>query len=425
MPLNIPESKMPRVVVAGGGFAGLELVRRLSRRPVQLVLLDRNNFHNFQPLMYQVATSALNTGDIAFPFRKVFRHNDNVHFRMTEVTGVDPDMKKIVTSDGELSYDLLVMATGSATNYFGMKDVEKNSMPMKELYEALAIRNTVLKNLETAAKTRDEALREALLNIVIVGGGATGVELAGAFSEMKDNIERKDYHYSRAGMKIWLVEGADRLLAPMGEKTSADTLKLMGKLGVEVILNDAVTGYAGGNVMLKSGVKIPTRNLIWTSGVKVEVPAGLARAATGRGGRIEVDNYLKVKGYEDIYAAGDMALQSSAAFPGGAPQQARYAIEQAKYLAKNIVRRFAGKEAATYNEIAFPSMAEVSRNNAFAVFRSVRLKGFAGWLAWVFIHILTILGVRNRFSVMWNWFWNYIFKDLPNRLIIVPRETKN
>ncbi len=425
MPLNIPENKLPRVVVAGGGFAGLELVRRLSRRRLEIVLLDRNNFHNFQPLMYQVATAALNTGDIAFPFRKVFRHNPNVHFRMTEVTGVDPGAKKIVTADGELSYDLLVLATGSSTNYFGMKEVEANSMPMKELFEALTIRNTVLRNLETAAKTRDKALREPLLNIVIVGGGATGVELAGAFAEMQDHIERKDYHYSRAGMKIWLVEGTGKLLAHMGDKTSADTIALLRKLGVEVVLNEMVTGYADGSVVLGSGRTIPTRNLIWTSGVKVDIPEGMDLAVKGRGGRIRVDEYLRVSGYEDIYAAGDAAMQPSEAFIDGAPQQARYAIEQAKYLAKNIVKRLAGKETRPYEETAFPMMAEVSRNHAFAEFHHMRLKGFAGWLAWVFIHILTILGVRNRASVLWNWFWNYLSKDLPNRLIIVPRQTKN
>ncbi len=423
MPLNIPDHKHPRIVVVGGGFAGLELIRKLARKNFQIVLIDRNNHNKFQPLFYQVASAALGPGDIAFPFRKLFRRNRNVYFRMTELIAVDPAAKEIVTPNGPLSYDILVLATGASTNYFGMKDIEQNSMAMKELSEALDIRNSVLENFETATKTVDGEYRQSLINIVIVGGGATGVELAGSFGEMKLDIAPKDYHdWGGYKMKIWLIEASDRLLGAMSPATSRDTLALMKKLGVNVILGDAVTGYSQGRVKLRSGTEIPTRNLIWTSGIKAEIPRGLEDCPTGRGGRIVVDDFFRVPCSPDIYAVGDMAMQRSEKFPDGAPQQARYAMVQASHVAKNIRRRFSGREETPYKPVVFPAMAEVSRNHAFAEFGRFRLKGFPGWAAWVFIHILTILGVRNRFSVMWNWFWNYITMDLPNRLIIVPRK---
>lgn len=423
MPLNIPEHKYPRIVVVGGGFGGLEVARKLARDNFQVVLIDRNNFNKFQPLMYQVATAGLNPGDIAFPFRKLFRRFRNVYFRMTELTGVDAEAKKIVTPHGHLSYDLLVLATGASTNYFGMKDVECNSLAMKDLPEALAIRNTVLKNFETATKTHDGEYRRSLTNIVIVGGGATGVELAGSFAEMKMDVASKDYHdWEGYKMRIWLIEASDRLLSSMSEKTSRDTRGLLEKMRVNVLLGDAVTGYADGKVKLKSGREIPTRNLIWTSGIKVDLPAGLEKSRRGRGGRVEVDDFLRIVGYGDIYALGDMAMHRSDKFPDGAPQQARYAMVQANFIVKNIRRKYTGKEERPHSPVRFPAMAEVSRNHAFAEFGWMRLEGFIGWLSWVFVHILTILGVRNRLNVMWNWFWNYVTYDLPNRLIMVQHE---
>lgn len=423
MPLNIPdENGKPRIVVAGGGFAGLELIRKLERRDFQIVLIDRNNYSSFQPLLYQVATAALNPADIAFPFRKLFRRYRNVWFRMTELTAIDRAAKEIVTADGRLAYDILVLATGSSTNYFGMENIRCNSMAMKDMSEALAIRNSVLRNFETATKTEEGEYRQSLLNVVIVGGGPTGVELAGSFAEMRLDVAPGDYRdWKDYKMRVWLVESSPRLLNSMSAGTSHDTLALMKKLHVRVILGDAVTGYSGGRVKLRSGCEIPTANLIWTSGVKVDLPAGLEDALTGRGGRIVVDDCFRIPGRGDVYAVGDMALQRGDKFPDGAPQQARYAIEQAAHAAKNIIRRFSGREELPYEQVVFPSMAEVSRNHAFAEFGRMRLKGFAGWTAWVFIHILAILGVRNRFSVMWNWFWNYVTFDFPNRLIIVPR----
>lgn len=423
MPLNIPNHKYPRVIVVGGGFGGLEVARKLARGKFQVVLIDRNNFNAFQPLMYQVATAGLTPADIAFPFRKMFRDTRNVYFRMTELTAIDAAAKEIVTPHGRLSYELLVLATGASTNFFGMEDVECGALAMKDLQEALAIRNTVLKNFETATKTCEGEYRQSLTNIVIVGGGATGVELAGSFAEMKLDVAPKDYHdWDGYKMRIWLIEASGRLLSAMSEKTSEDTKKLLEKMRVNVILNDAVTGYTDGRAKLRSGREIPTRNLIWTSGIKVNLPAGLENSVRGRGGRVEVDDFLRIKGYEDIYAIGDMAVHRSEKFSEGAPQQARYAMVQANCVVKNIRRKYSGKEERPHVPLIFPSMAEVARNQAFAEFGRFRLKGFIGWLSWVFIHILTILGVRNRLSVMWNWFWNYVTYDLPNRLIMIQHE---
>lgn len=423
MALNIPKYASGRIVVIGGGFAGLTLVRKLAKTGYQTVLIDRNNFHQFPPLFYQVATSALNPGDIAFPFRKLFRGKKNVFFRMTEVKAVDPVKKRIKTEHGTLPYDYLVLATGSRTNYFGMRRIEQASFPMKDLSEALAIRNKILLNIEKAVELPDGLERRALLNIVIVGGGATGVELAGAFAEMKNNIIPKDYpEYHHGDINIFLIEGSGRLISTMGEKTSAGSLELLRKAGVKVMLNSKVTDYRDKKIFLQNASPIPTHNLIWTSGVTVNIPAGLEKCPRGRGGRVITDDLFRLVCHKDIFVIGDASVQISDKYPNGYPQLARVAIEQAKHLARNFKITARGKDAEPYVYKAFPVMATVRRNHAFAEFRKFRLSGFFAWTAWAAVHLFSILGVKNKLNIFWGWFWNYVTFDLPTRIIVLPKE---
>lgn len=426
MALNIPEYSSERIVVVGGGFAGLTLVKKLAKTGYQVVLIDRNNFHQFPPLFYQVATAAINPGDIAFPFRKILGKKKNVHFRMTEIISADPVRKKITTADGTLSFDHLVLATGSSTNYFGMQNIERASMAMKDISEALAIRNKVLLNIEKAVESGKGFERRALLNIVIVGGGATGIELAGAFAEMKNNIIPKDYpEYHHGEINIYLIEGSGRLIGNMGGKTSADSLKHLEKSGVKVILNNRVTDYRNKKVFLQDGPPIPTHNLIWTSGVTVKVPAGLEKCTRGKSGRVVTDDFFRIMCYENIYVIGDASVQISGKYPDGHPQLARVAIEQAKRLARNFKAMAEGKEPEPYVYKEYPVLATVGRNHAFAEYSNFRVKGFPGWVIWAAVHLFSILGVKNKFNVFWGWFWNYITYDLPARVIILEKRRKH
>lgn len=421
MALNIPECKSERIVVAGGGFAGLTLVKKLINTGYQVVLIDRNNFHQFPPLFYQVATAAINPGDIAFPFRKIFRGKKNIFFRMTEVISTDPLKKRITTRHGSLSFDHLVLAMGSSTNYFGMRDIERESLAMKDISEALAIRNKVLMNIEKAVGLQDGLERTALLNIVIAGGGATGIELAGAFAEMKNNIIPKDYpeyHHENIGIDIHLIEGSGKLIGSMSEKTSAESLEYLRKAGVNVILNDTVTGYRHKKVFLKDGPPIPTHNLIWASGVTIKIPEGLEKCFRGKGGRIVTDDFFKVMCYDNVYVIGDASVQVSEKYPNGHPQLARVAIEQASHLARNFKLLKNGKTPEPYVYKEYPVLATVGRNHAFAEYRSLRMKGFSGWILWAAVHLFSILGVKNKINIFWGWFWNYITYDLPARVII-------
>ncbi|MCC8036115.1 MAG: NAD(P)/FAD-dependent oxidoreductase [Rikenellaceae bacterium] len=424
MTLNIPDTENKRVIVIGGGFAGLKLVRKLSRSPYQVVLVDRNNFHMFQPLLYQVATAAINPGDIAFPFRKLFRGKKNVFYRMAEVRKVDAVKNRIYTDRGSLDYDYLVLATGSTTNFFGMENIEKTAFPMKEVVEAQAIRNRVLLHVEKAVELGTSLEREALLNIVIVGGGATGVELAGAFAEMKNHIIPKDYpEYHHSDVSIYLVEGGPKLIGTMSEKTSAKALEILETRGVNVWVDSTVTDYVDQSVVLKDGRRIPTRNLIWTSGVTVKVPAGLEKFPRGKGSRLLTDMYFRLKGSDNIFAVGDASLQQDdPANPTGYPQLARVAIEQAGHLANNLKRLADGKLPDPFDYRQYPVLATVGRNKAFVEYKDFRMDGFAAWVAWAGIHLFLLLGVKNKLNVFWEWFWNYVTWDMPTRIIMVPHQ---
>lgn len=419
MELNIPKPAYKRIIVVGGGFAGLSLVRKLAGSIYQVVLLDRRNCHQFQPLLYQVASAALSPGDILFPFRKVFRGKKNVFFRMTDVRKVDPARKTVHTADGAISYDYLVLAAGSTTNFYGMERIEKVAYPMKDAAEALVIRNRVLAHIEKAIMIENPVRKRALLNIVIVGGGATGVEVAGAFADMKRQVMRKDYPtFDQIEVNIYLLEGSDKILGAMSPETSRDARRLLTEMGVKVMLNALVKDYADGEVKLGSGEAIPTDNLIWCSGVKSVLPEGLENAQRGRGGRAVTDDYMRLPGFDGLYAVGDISIQHSERHPDGLPQLARVAIEQAAAVAKNLLRIAHAKPEIPFRYVEYPVLATIGRNRAFAEYGKIRLTGFIAWCAWAAVHLFTVLGVRNKFYVLWGWFWNYMTFDMPTRVIV-------
>ena len=423
MSLNVPHTGQRRVVVVGGGFAGLKLVRRLSRLDCQVVLIDRNNYHQFQPLLYQVATSGLSPEDISFPFRRLFRRRRNVHFRMAELESVEPDRRRIETSAGSLTYDYLVLATGSETDFFGMDRIREAAMPMKTLRDALAIRNALLENLERATLIHSRVERQGLLNAVIVGGGPSGVELAGALAEMKRYIMPEDYpDLDVADINIYLIEAGTRLLASMSERSSDEACVQLRRMGVKVMLGTSVVDYEQGRVRFRDGSSIQTDNLIWTSGVTVEPVEGIDPLSVSRSGRIEVDDYSRVVGYHDIFVVGDAAMQRDADHPRGYPQLARVAIEQAEHLARNFAALFRRRPMKPFLYREYPVMATVGRNRAFAEFGKHRIGGFVAWVAWALLHVFSVLGVKNKANILIGWFWNYLTYDHPVRLILAVGE---
>jgi NADH dehydrogenase len=413
---NIPYTNHKRIVIIGAGFGGLSLGRELAKRDdLQVVIIDKNNFHQFQPLFYQVATAGLEPSSISFPLRKAFQSKKNVHIRVTEVTAVHTDRKSLDTPLGEITYDYLVIATGATTNYFGMKEIEDRAIPMKSVSEALALRNRVLQNLEDALGAETEDEREGLLSIVIVGGGPTGVELSGSLAEMKKYILPKDYpELDFSSMKIYLLEGMDKLLGVMSEQSSAKSRKYLEEMGVEVLTGQAVAGYDGKYVTTKQGMKIRTDNLIWAAGVKANALNGINPEVLVRGGRIKVDEFNRVQGYSDIFAIGDVASMSEGKFENGHPQLAQPAMQQGKALAKKPPVPF------KYNDLG--SMATVGRNKAVVDLPWIKFQGFLAWLTWMFIHLISIVGVKNKVLTFINWFWSYVTFDQSLRLILTPKE---
>jgi len=423
MELNIPKNDKRRIVIIGGGFAGMTLAKKLAGSNYQVVLIDKNNYHQFQPLLYQVATAELTAEEISFPFRKIFRKHDNIIFRIAEFIRMDAKTKTVVTDKGYIDYDYLVLAVGSVSNFFGMNNVEANALPMKSSSDALDIRNHILENIEKASITADSAIKRSLLNVVIVGGGATGIELAGAVSEMRNNMRKGDSHDMYEELEIYLIEGTGALLGNMGTKVSDKTLKLLRKKGVNVLLNSTVSDYINGQIVLKTGKTIPTSNAIWTSGVKIDKIDGVPEELTTNGGRINTDGYFTIKGLPDVFIIGDASMQTDIKNPKGYPQLARVAMEQAQHLAKNFIRISEEKNPVPFKYKEYPVMAVVGRNNAFAEYKNkYMLSGFIAWLGWVMVHIILVLGVNNKFSILLGWAWNYYTNDHPARVII--RTTK-
>lgn len=415
----LPESNVPRIVIIGGGFAGLALVEELKRKEVQLVLFDKNNFHQFQPLLYQVATSALEPDSIVFPFRKQIDGYKNVLFRLAEVKEIQPKLNTIITNQGKIHYDYLVIATGTTTNFFGMKNVESYGLGMKDIRDSLNIRHMMLQNLEQAAITCDEKERDGLTNLVIVDGGPAGVEMAGALAEFCRYILPKDYsEYPSAIMNIYLIEANHELLSIMSDKASSKTLKYLQKLNVKVLLNESVSEYDGSQVTTKSGKTILAKNLIWTAGVKGQFPKGIDEKQVVRGNRIKINSYLKVEGYENIFAIGDIAALISEDTPKGHPQVAQAAIQQGKYLGKSLLNSINNKATKPFKYKDKGSLATVGKRKAVADLGKLKFAGYFAWLLWSIVHLMSISGFRNRLMVGFNWAVSYFTYEKSNRVII-------
>ena len=426
MSVNIPYSAKKRVVIVGGGFAGLTLARRLSGKNFQVILIDRNNYHQFPPLIYQIASAGLEVGSISFPFRKIFHGQKDFYLRKAEMQYILPDKKIIQTSIGQVKYDSLVLACGTTTNYYGNSHIEEEAIPMKTVSEAMGLRNALLDNFERAITCSSKQEEEELLNVVIVGGGASGVEIAGALSEMKRFILPYDYpEMNQRSMHIYLIEGGQRLLPVFSEKTSVYAKNYLEEMGVEVILGKMVTDYRNHSVVLSDGTEIPTRTFIWVSGVKAEKVGNLDSSLLGRGGRIKVDAFNRVEGLEDVFALGDQCLMTTDdACPQGHPQLAQPAIQQAKRLAKNLIRSQHGKEMKPFKYTNLGTMATIGRNHAVTEIKKMKIYGFLAWFMWLMIHLRPILGVRNKISVMFNWFVNYMSYNQSYRIIVYARKAK-
>ncbi len=430
MSINIQRNQKKRVVIVGGGLGGLRLAEDLLGANLQVVLVDKNNFHQFPPLIYQIASAGIDPSSISFPFRQIFRKQKDFFFRMAEARMVDTDKKILQTSIGKIDYDYIVFAAGTTTNFFGNKNIEEWAMPMKTVSEAMGLRNALLSNLERALTCATEEERQELLNVVIVGGGATGVEIAGALSEMKRYVIPYDYPDMDASlMHIHLIEAGNRLLAGMSEQSSRKAYDFLKGMGVDIQFGKMVTDYRDHKVVMKDGSEIATRTFLWVSGVRANQVAGIDGDHLGRGARIVVDAYNRVPGLDGVFAIGDQCLQTTdATYPGGHPQVAQVAIQQAKNLARNLRRLASGEGEASLTPFAYDnlgSMATVGRNKAVVEIGKLRSQGFFAWVLWLVVHLRSILGVKNKMMVLLNWLWKYVSYNDSIRMITYatkPRE---
>ncbi len=406
------------IVVIGGGFAGLNFARHIDGGLFNVLLIDRVNHHQFQPLFYQVATSQLEPSSISFPFRKIFQKDPHVDFRLAEVQAVRPAENRVETSAGSFPYDHLVIACGCTTNFFGNTALMKNALSLKTTIDAIRIRNHILVNFERIySAPADE--KEALMNIVIVGGGPTGVELAGSFAELKKNILPKDYHgVDFTKLNIYLVEGSNKTLGTMSPVAQQASRHYLEKMGVSLISEVFVKNYDGERAELSSGRSIRTKNFIWTAGVIGNVLQGLDPGVIVKGNRIRVDRFNRVTGYANIFALGDIALMQTPKYPNGHPQLANPAINQARNLARNFSRKEKGKPLREWEYRDLGSMATIGKNKAVVDLPFWKFKGYAAWLVWTFLHLMLILSVRKKLIIFINWAWNYVTKDTSLRLIL-------
>ena len=410
-----------KIVIIGGGFGGLKLARKLSKnKSFDITLIDRFNFHQFQPLFYQVATAGLDASNISFPLRKVFQKERNLHFRMAAVKSIDVDQKRVISDEEIFSYDILVLATGADTNFFGNEELQSHAYPMKSTVEALQIKYKLLKNIEDALYAKDEKQLQSLMTIVIVGGGPTGVEMSGAIADMRRFVFPKDYpELDFSKMKIYLLEGSPRTLAAMSEKSSHDSFEYLKKLNVIVRTGTVVKNYDGSTVTMQNGETIESSMVIWAAGVKGNVPEGIDKSIIVRGNRITVDRYNKVKGTENIYAIGDVAYMETEKYPHGHPQVASVAIAQGSSLAENLIKMGKNIPMKEFEYHDKGSLATVGRNLAVVDIPKpkLHLKGFFAWIFWMVLHLYLLLGVKNRIAVFFNWMYNYITYDQNLRLI--------
>ncbi|RYU80722.1 NAD(P)/FAD-dependent oxidoreductase [Hymenobacter persicinus] len=422
MDTNLPVSAHPRVVIVGCGFGGLRLAKALRDAPVQVVMIDRNNYHNFQPLLYQVATGALEADSIAYPIRKIFAGQKNFFYRMADVERVDTARNMVHTSVGEIRYDHLVLATGSLTNFFGIESLEKNAMQIKSIPNSLNLRSFIFQNFEKALLTENPDEKQALMNIVVVGGGPTGVEISGSLAEMRKHVLPKDYpELDLSQMQIILVEAGKELLGPMSVKSQQDALRYMQDLGVQVRLNTSIKRFENCRAYYSDTDFIPTENLIWAAGVNgAEVP-GLPAEVVARNKRINVNLWNQVAGFQNVFAIGDVANMVTEDMPRGLPMLAPVAQQQADLLAKNLQRILLGQQPEPFKYNNKGVMAIVSRNKAVVDLpKDVHFNGFFGWLTWLFVHLMTLVGFRNKVVAFIDWAFSYFSSDQALRLIIRP-----
>ncbi|MDX1685565.1 MAG: NAD(P)/FAD-dependent oxidoreductase [Saprospiraceae bacterium] len=425
MALNIPDSDLPRLVIVGAGFAGLELANRLPIKEFQVVILDRHNYHQFQPLFYQVAMAGLEPSSIAFPIRKMFQRQKNVHIRPVDVLELKPVEKRLVTEEGEIYYDHLIVATGARTNYYGNDKMREKALPLKSISEALHLRNEILSDLEKAVMIEDYNERQKYIDIVVVGGGPTGVEVAGAMAEMRRYVIPKDYvELDEDEIDIYLVQAGERLLYGMSDHAAKKAKEFLEDLGVKVLLNSQVVDYDGETLSMHNGEKLLSRKVIWCAGVKAEAPAGLPDDCMHRSGRVEVDRYCQVKGLRDVYAIGDVALMREDEFPDGHPQVAQAAIQHARYLAKSFKKKLKDEEVEPFAYNDKGSMATIGRNKAVVDLPFYKFSGWLAWVAWLIVHLFALIGVKNKVFVFINWLWNYLTYDQSLRLIIRPEKRR-
>lgn len=431
MSINIQRNQKKRVVIVGGGLGGLRLAEDLYGSGMQVVLIDKNNFHQFPPLIYQIASAGIDPSSISFPFRQIFRKRKDFYFRMAEARMVDTEKKILQTSIGKIDYDYLVLAAGATTNFFGNKNIEEWAIPMKTVPEAMGLRNALLSNFERALTCATEEERQELLNVVIVGGGATGVEIAGALSEMKRYVIPYDYpDMDSSLMHIYLIEAGDRLLAGMSQDSSKKAYDFLKSMGVDIQFGKMVTDYRDHKVIMKDGTEIPTRTFLWVSGIRANAMPGISEDHLGRGFRFKVDQFNRIPGLNDVFAIGDQCLQTTdPAYPNGHPQVAQVAIQQAKNLAKNIKRINEGHAddisltPFKYNNLG--SMATIGRNKAVVEIGKFHSQGFFAWILWLVVHLRSILGVKNKMMVLLNWLWKYVSYNDSIRMITYatkPRE---
>ena len=432
MSINIQRNQKKRVVIVGGGLGGLRLAEDLYGSGMQVVLIDKNNFHQFPPLIYQIASAGIDPSSISFPFRQIFRKRKDFYFRMAEARMVDTEKKILQTSIGKIDFDYLVLAAGATTNFFGNKNIEEWAIPMKTVPEAMGLRNALLSNFERALTCATEEERQELLNVVIVGGGATGVEIAGALAEMRRYVIPYDYpDMDSSLMHIYLIEAGDRLLAGLSQESSQKAYEFLKSMGVDIQFGKMVTDYRDHKVVMKDGTEIPTRTFLWVSGIRANAMPGIDESHLGRGFRFKVDEYNRIPGLNDVFAIGDQCLQTSdAAYPNGHPQVAQVAIQQAKNLAKNLKLINQGADSSELTAFHYKnlgSMATIGRNKAVVEIGKFHSQGFFAWVLWLVVHLRSILGVKNKMMVLLNWLWKYVSYNDSIRMITYatkPREVE-
>jgi NADH dehydrogenase len=412
-------SKFPLVVIIGGGFGGLQVAKKLKDKPVDILMLDKHNYHTFQPLLYQVTMGSIEAESIAFSLRKNFAGQKNFRFRIAEVLKINAESNTLDTTIGEIAYDYLVIATGSTTNFFGNKEIEHFSMPMKSIPEALNLRYSILQNIEEALLKPNKQEREALLTFVLVGAGPTGVELSGSLAELRNHVLTKDYpELKKEEMKVYLVDFLPKVLGPFSEQASKAAKDFLTSMGVEVLLGVKVESYDGDEIKFEGGKTIRTKNVIWSAGVMGLVPEGIEKENIERGNRIKVDSICRMIGSTNIFAIGDVAAMITDETPKGHPGVAQVAIQMGAHTAKTIVQLIDHEPTAPFKYFDKGSLATIGRNKAVADLGKIRFQGFFAWLVWMFVHLISLLGGRNKVIVFINWVFSYVNYDGGTRLII-------